>query len=95
MEFKDIKNFGTTVTAGKYEDNIDFGRERYADADQVCSAMFTELMDNETFDGAYILFPVEKYVVLNNFKAYCKEAKTPTSGYTDAEWNKVSTPEFY
>ena len=95
MEFKDIKNFGTTATAGKYEDNIDFGRERYADADQVCSAMFTELMDNETFDGAYILFPVEKYVVLNNFKAYCKEAKTPTSGYTDAEWNKVSTPEFY
>ena len=57
--------------------------------------MCTELMDNETFDGAYILFPVEKYVVLNNFKAYCKEAKTPTSGYTDAEWNKVSTPEFY
>ena len=26
MEFKDIKNFGTTATAGKYEDNIDFGR---------------------------------------------------------------------
>ena len=35
------------------------------------------------------------YFWLNNFKAYCKEAKTPTSGYTDAEWNKVSTPEFY
>ena len=105
MEFKDIKNFGllsnvngkidNAARAGIYEDNINFCRERYDDADSACEYFFRCIMGKKKYNGVVIFEPVEKYVVLNNFKNYAKKAGMDTSILSDEEWAKVSTPSMY
>ena len=102
MEFKDIKNFSTNaVSTGTYEDNINFCKERYADAKLACECLFSDAYDKETFDyftGIGIYFPTEKNVKLNAFKQYATTVfgeSTVNDYATKAEWNRVSTPKKY
>ena len=91
MEFRDVKNFSNTSTTSKYEDNVNFCKERYADATLNCEILFMQSYDKEEFDGIYILYPTEDYVILNNLKGYAKNAKQDCSEFTDEEWKLMST----
>lgn len=94
MEFKDIKNFASNGNKD-YEDNSKFCTERFVDAQAACDVLFSDSYDKDEYDGVNIFAPVEKNVMLNNFKGYSKEAGMDMTYYTDAEWAKVSTPDMY
>lgn len=94
MEFKDIKYY-TLEKKYTYEDGNQFCVERYKDAKMNCTVLFDAYHDKEKYDGIYIFEPTEKYVKLNNFKNFAKDAGENISVHTDAEWAKISTPERY
>lgn len=99
MEFKDIKNFVQLSLRDDnykvYEDNKNFCKERYSDAEMACSAMFYNVYEGILYDGIEVFCPAEDNVVLNNFKNYAQAAGQDISVMTETEWLEVSTPSMY
>ncbi|MDE6433131.1 MAG: S8 family serine peptidase [Lachnospiraceae bacterium] len=95
MEFRDVKNYTTVSSTGKYEDNPDFCKERYVDAKFMCEVLFETSYSKDSFDGIYILSPTEKNVKLNYLRGYANNMGEDISIFTTEEWKKISTMEEY
>lgn len=91
MEFRDVKNYTTVSSTGKYEDNSDFCKERYVDAKLMCEVLFEASYYKEPFDGIGIFFPTEKYVKLNHLRGFAEDMGEDISVFTTEEWKEIST----
>ncbi len=95
MEFRDTYHFMENASHSKYEDNINFCKERYVDAKLMCEVLFDYSYGKEKFDGVEILYPTEEHVKLNNLKVFAKSAGEDISVFTSEEWKEISTPGKY
>ncbi|MBO5088657.1 MAG: S8 family serine peptidase [Lachnospiraceae bacterium] len=95
MEFRDIKYYTTNSTLSKYEDNPNFCKERYTDAEFMCEILFDESYCHQTFDGIFILYPTGDNVKLNYLRGYAKNIGEDISFFTAEEWKMFSTLEEY
>lgn len=95
MEFRDVKYYTTVSTIKMYEDNPDFCKERYVDAQFMCDILFLESYNKEPYDGVFILYPMEENVKLNYLMGYAKNVGENISYISTEEWKKISTMEEY
>lgn len=95
IEFRDIKYFAVKGDTERYEDDLNFCKERYADAKLACEVLMEEANYKEKFDGFIIFMPTEKHVKLNGFKYFTKKAGEDTSYLNAKEWEEISTSKVY